>query len=109
MEIQCLASISARMCAVLLVWTYPGLWSYVGGFGGILKDTAEFEQSSNERKKVEMRFAHLKVHYRFERMRLRGLSGARDEFHLAASAQNLKTLANHIWRPRPDARATCAA
>ena len=45
-----------------------------------LKDTPEFEQSSDERKKVEMRFAHLKVHHRFERMRLRGLSGARDEF-----------------------------
>ena len=51
------------------------------------------------RKKVEMRFAHLKVHHRFERMRLRGLTGARDEFHLAAIAQNLKTLANHLWRP----------
>jgi hypothetical protein len=31
-----------------------------------------------------MRFAHLKTHHGFERMRLRGLSGARDEFHLAA-------------------------
>ncbi len=38
-----------------------------------------------------MRFAHLKTHHRFERMRLRGLSGARDEFHLAAIVQNLKT------------------
>jgi transposase len=67
-----------------------------------LKDTPEFEQSSDERKKVEMRFAHLKVHHRFERMRLRGLSGARDEFHLAATVQNLKTIANHIWRPPPN-------
>ena len=40
-----------------------------------------------------MRFAHLKTHHGFERMRLRGLSGARDEFHLAAIVQNLKTLA----------------
>ena len=61
-----------------------------------------------ERKKVEMRFAHLKTHHRFERMRLRGLSGARDEFHLAAIVQNLKTLANHIWRPPPDATVACA-
>ena len=38
-----------------------------------------------------MRFAHVKTHHRFERMRLRGLSGARDEFHLAAIVQNLKT------------------
>jgi transposase len=74
-----------------------------------LKDTPEFEQSSDERKKVEMRFAHLKVHHRFERMRLRGLSGARDEFHLAAIAQNLKTLANHIRRPPPDMQVACFA
>jgi Transposase DDE domain len=51
------------------------------------------------RKKVEMRFAHLKTHHRFERMRLRGLSGARDEFHLAAVVQNLKTLANRMHQP----------
>lgn len=47
-----------------------------------------------------MRFAHLKTHHRFERMRLRGLTGARDEFHLAAVVQNLKTLANRNQRPR---------
>jgi hypothetical protein len=46
--------------------------------------TPEFATSRDERKKVEMRFAHLKTHHRFERLRLRGLSGARDEFHLAA-------------------------
>ena len=49
-----------------------------------LMGTPEFAKSRNERKKVEMRFAHLKTHRGFERMRLRGLSGARDEFHLAA-------------------------
>ena len=48
-----------------------------------------------------MRFAHLKTHHRFERMRLRGLSGARDEFHLAAIVQNLKTLALRILWPQP--------
>ena len=58
-----------------------------------LKGTPEFERSSNARKKVEMRFAHLKVQHGFERMRLRGLTGARDEFHLAAIVQNLKTMA----------------
>lgn len=66
-----------------------------------LTGTPEFERSSNERKKVEMRFAHLKVQHRFDRMRLRGLCGARDEFHLAAIVQNLKTLANRLWRPPP--------
>jgi hypothetical protein len=41
-----------------------------------LKGTPEFERSSKARKKVEMRFAHLKVQHGFERMRLRGLTGA---------------------------------
>ena len=67
-----------------------------------LMATPEFDKSRDERKKVEMRFAHLKIHHRFERMRLRGLSGARDEFHLAAIVQNLKTLASRPWRPPPD-------
>ena len=66
-----------------------------------LMGTPEFEKSRDERKRVEMRFAHLKTHHRFERMRLRGLTGARDEFHLAAIVQNLKTLANHMERPPP--------
>jgi transposase len=61
-----------------------------------LTGTPEFARSSNQRKKIEMRFAHLKTHHRFERMRLRGLSSARDEFHLAAIVQNLKTLACHV-------------
>ncbi len=69
-----------------------------------LDGTPAFQESSNQRKKVEMRFAHLKTHHRFERMRLRGLSGARDEFHLAAIVQNLKTLAIHIGRPPPSER-----
>jgi len=64
-----------------------------------LMGTPEFDKSRDERKKVEMRFAHLKTHHRFERMRLRGLSGARDEFHLAAIVQNLKTLALRTLKP----------
>jgi len=74
-----------------------------------LKDTPAFDKSRDERKRVEMRFAHLKTHHRFERMRLRGLTGARDEFHLAAIVQNLKTLANRIWRPPPNEPAACGA
>ncbi len=63
--------------------------------------TKAFAKSWDERKRVEMRFAHLKTHHGFERMRLRGLSGARDEFHLAAIVQNLKTLALRILGPPP--------
>lgn len=57
----------------------------------LLMGKPEFEKSRNERKRVEMRFAHLKTQHRFERMRLRGLTGACDEFHLVAIAQNLKS------------------
>jgi hypothetical protein len=67
-----------------------------------LKGTPAFERSSNARKKVEMRFAHLKVQHGFERMRLRGLTGARDEFHLAAIVQNLKTMALRLLGPPTD-------
>jgi hypothetical protein len=68
------------------------------------EDRCGFRQplkSRDQRKRVEMRFAHLKTHHGFERLRLRGLSGARDEFHLAAIVQNLKTLALRLIRPPP--------
>jgi hypothetical protein len=58
-----------------------------------LAGTPEYQRSRNERKKVEMLFAHLQTTMRFERMRLRGPTGARDEFHLAAIAQNLRRMA----------------
>jgi transposase len=69
-----------------------------------LMRTKAFLKSRDQRKRVEMRFAHLKTHHRFERMRLRGLSGARDEFLLAATVQNLKTLALRIFQPPPHQR-----
>ena len=53
-----------------------------------------------------IRVKHLKTHHGFERLRLRGLSGARDEFHLAAIVQNLKTLALRLIRPPP--QSACA-
>jgi transposase len=74
-----------------------------------LMETNAFLKSRDERKRVEMRFAHLKVHHGFERMRLRGLSGARDEFHLAAIVQNLKTLALRALRPPPNQPRTALA
>ena len=66
-------------------------------------------KSRDERKRVEMRFAHLKIHHGFERMRLRGLSGARDEFHLAAIVQNLKTLALRTIGPPSALGPACLA
>lgn len=58
--------------------------------------TPAYQRSRCERKKVEMLFAHLKSILRLDRLRLRGLSGAADEFTLAATAQNLRRLAKLI-------------
>jgi Transposase DDE domain len=55
--------------------------------------TDDYVTSRRQRKKVEMLFAHLKRILRLDRLRLRGPNGARDEFHLAAAAQNLRKLA----------------
>jgi transposase len=65
-----------------------------------LKGTEAFERSARERRKVEMAFAHLKRNLGFRRLRLRGMTGASDEFLLAATVQNLRKLARFIiYRP----------
>jgi len=51
------------------------------------------------RKKIEMLFAHLKRILKLDRLRLRGPIGARDEFLLAATAQNLRKLAKLVPLP----------
>jgi len=61
-----------------------------------LAATPEYAQSRRDRKKVEMLFAHLKRILKLDRLRLRGLSGARDEFLLAATAQNLRRMAKRL-------------
>ena len=58
--------------------------------------TDAYVTSRRERKKVEMLFAHLKRILRLDRLRLRGPCGARDEFLLAATAQNLRKMARLI-------------
>ena len=55
--------------------------------------TEEYGLSCKLRKKVEMLFAHLKRILGLDRLRLRGPCGAKDEFLLAATAQNLRKLA----------------
>jgi transposase len=61
-----------------------------------LAKSEAFEQSRRERKRIEMRFAHLKRILRLNRLRLRGPRGAQDEFTLAAIAQNLRRMAKLI-------------
>ena len=57
--------------------------------------------SRRQRKKVEILFAHLKRILRLDRLRLRGPNGARDEFLLAATVQNLRKLAKLVPQPTP--------
>ena len=58
-----------------------------------LADTDAYKDSCRRRLKVEMLFAHLKQQLGIRRLRLRGLQGAAEEFHLAAAVQNLRRLA----------------
>jgi hypothetical protein len=64
-----------------------------------LQDTARYQQSRRDRKKVEMLFAHLKRILNLSRLRLRGKRSAQDEFLLAAIAQNLRRMAKSCHPP----------
>lgn len=67
-----------------------------------LVGTELYERSRRERKKIEMLFAHLKRIIGLRRLRLRGPTGAKDEFLLAATAQNLRKLAKLIVPTMPE-------
>ena len=66
-----------------------------------LMETNAYKQSRSQRKKIEALFGEAKNILSMVRLRLRGLSGARDEFLLTATVQNLKRLAAHTVRPPP--------
>ncbi len=66
-----------------------------------LMETEAYAASSGERKKIEALFGEAKSILSMVRLRLRGLTGARDEFLLTATVQNLKRLANHTTGPPP--------
>ena len=59
------------------------------------------ERLEAERKKIERLFGEAKHILALTRLRLRGLAGARDEFLLTATVQNLKRLANLTAIPPP--------
>jgi hypothetical protein len=73
-----------------------------------LAETQAFKKSARARRKVEMCFAHLKRNLNFRRLRLRGMTGARDECTLAAIAQNLRKLVKLIGFSPPPLSAACA-
>jgi len=66
-----------------------------------LMQTEAYEVSRGERKKIERLFGEAKANLSLTRLRLRGLTGARDEFLLTAIVQNLKRLAAIVAIPPP--------
>ncbi len=66
-----------------------------------LRGTEAYRRSATDRKKIETRFGDVKWNLGLTRLKLRGLTGARDEFHLVATVQNLRRLAKHVIRPPP--------
>lgn len=64
-------------------------------------ETSAYLQSRNDRKKVEMLFGHMKRILKLDRLRLRGLSGAHDEFLMTATAQNLRRMAKWLGHGPP--------
>ena len=66
-----------------------------------VSNTPQYIVSRCERKKVEMLFAHLKRITKLDRIRLRGLSGATDEFTIAALVQNLRRMAKLLPQGPP--------
>ena len=64
-----------------------------------ISKTDAYAASRHARKKVEMLFAHLKKIMGLTRLRLRGPNGAKDEFTLAATAQNLRKMAKLLPTP----------
>jgi hypothetical protein len=69
-----------------------------------IRETPAYRQSRKDRKKVEILFGHLKRILKLDRLRLRGITGAHDEFILAATAQNLRRMAQRLSTGPPKHR-----
>src|SRR5213075_390119 len=65
-----------------------------------LVNTPEFAKAQRQRKKVEALFAELKNQIGLRRLRLRRLRFVREQFYLAAVAQNLKRLVRFLSQPK---------
>ena len=64
-----------------------------------LVNTSEFAHAQRQRKKVEALFAELKNQIGLRRLRLRRLKFVREQFFLAAAAQNIKRLVRFLSQP----------
>jgi transposase len=72
-----------------------------------LAQTPEFAKAQRQRKKVEALFAELKNQIGLRRLRLRRLKFVREQFWLAAAAQNIKRLVRFLdQQPQPILPAT---
>ena len=72
-----------------------------------LVNTPEFATAQRERKKVEALFAELKNQIGLRRLRLRRIKFVREQFFLAAAAQNIKRLVRFLSQsPSPTLAAT---
>jgi len=69
-----------------------------------VRKTPAYRKTRRQRKQVEMLFAHMKRILKMDRLRLRGLSGAQDEFLLTATAQNLRRMAKYLGTGPPGIR-----
>ena len=91
---KCCPNMAARKIA-------RSIYEATGDKARAIVKTAAYAISRRERKKVEMLFAHLKRILKLDRLRLPGPNGAKDEFLLAATAQNLRKLAKLVPFPEP--------
>jgi transposase len=73
-----------------------------------VRQTPAYRRSRRQRKQVEMLFAHMKRILKMDRLRLRGINGARDEFLLTATAQNLRRMAKLLGTGPPGIPETAA-
>jgi transposase len=97
-----MCQLKAQCCPKAPLRRVPrSIYERARGVARCLAGTAAFEQSRHDRKRIEMRFAHLKRILRLGRLRLRGPRGAQDEFVLAAIAQNLRRLAKLATQSPP--------
>ena len=73
-----------------------------------IRKTPAYRRTRRQRKQVEMLFAHMKRILKVDRLRLRGMSGAQDEFLLTATAQNLRRMAKCLGTGPPGSREMAA-
>ena len=72
-------------------------------------NTEAFQHRAANARRSRCDLVYMKRILKLDRLRLRGLSGARDEVLLTATAQNLRRLVKFLCRPPPIAAAACPA